>query len=71
MRKIITLFFYTDFFRYLFYAFIRTVALLYFPFMILALIFRTLYRIFIFPIRQKNNEILIYGKFQEYFKFKW
>jgi len=71
MKKIITLFFYTDFFRYLFYTFIGTVALLYFPFMILALIFRTLYRIFIFPIRQKNNEILIYGKFQEYFKFKW
>jgi hypothetical protein len=71
MKKIITRFLNSDIFKYSFYALIGIFGLVYFPFMILALIFRTLYRIFIFPIRQKNNEILIYGKIQEYFKFRW
>ena len=71
MTKLLKWFFTTDAFKYLFYFLIGIFSICYFPCMILELIFRTLYRLFIFPIRQKHNEILIYGKFQERFKFKW
>jgi hypothetical protein len=40
-------------------------GVIYLPFFITAIVFRLMYRILIYPIRQKNAEMNVYGKLQE------